>query len=137
MDELDGVPCKVLGYRITTRTQICLSCCVTAALELLVYVLVIVADFCVVHQHFHDLNTRYAVLTLGFLLLPAIGCFCSILVSPWQWPDIETDNRNEEVLEMVKFFGRQSLNLIFFPIAAVYRYICFFFYTEFVCDSFI
>lgn len=121
MDELDGVPCKVLGYQITTRTQICLSCCVTAALELLVYILVIVADISVVYQHFHDRNSHYASLTLGFLLLPAISCFISILISPWQWPDIESDSQKENTVKMAKFFGKQLFNLVFFPIAAVYR----------------
>lgn len=123
MDELDGVPCKLLGYKISTRTQICLSCCVTAALELIVYILVTAADIAVVIQHFRDSNPRYASLTLGFLILPAVGCFCSIVVSPWQWPDTDDDDRPQCGKEHIRFFLRQLYNMLCFPIAAIYRYV--------------
>lgn len=117
MEELDGVPCKVLGYPIKTRTQIYLSCLVTAILELFVYIVVVTTDICVAVQHLRDENLLYASLTLIFLCLPAIGCFCSIIVSPWQWP---ADNE-QCGKENFKFFLKQLNNLIFFPIASIYR----------------
>lgn len=123
MEELEGVPCKVLGYHITTRTQICLSCCVTSILELCVYLVVTAADTAVVVQHFRDTNRTYAILTLTFMLLPAIGCFCSIIVSPWQWPD-ENDydiEKNKCGKQHVIFFLKQLYNLLLFPIGATYR----------------
>lgn len=117
MEELDGVPQTVLGHQIKTRTQITLTCLVPTTLELFTYITVIVADLGVVVAHFKDSNNIYASLTLALICLPAIGCFCSIVVSPWQWPSDQAvcDRENS------RFFGRQTFNLIFFPVGAVYR----------------
>lgn len=119
MEELDGVPCKVLGYPIKTRTQIYLSCLVTAILELFVYIVVVTTDICLTVQHFRDGNPLYGSLTLICLCLPALACFCSIIVSPWQWP---ADNE-QCGKENIKFFLKQLGNLFFFPIASSYRYV--------------
>lgn len=128
MDELDGVPCSVLGYPIATRTQICLSCCVSAVLELLVYVVVVAADVAVIVQHWRDANALFAWLTGAWMVLPAVVCFVSVITSPWQWPAVDGDDDVTDGDAMcncgrahVWFVVRQLGNLVFFPVGAVYR----------------
>lgn len=132
MDQLDGAPCEVLGYHITTRTQICLTCCVSVVLELIVYVVLTIADIAVVIQHFRDANPLFAGLTLTFLWLPAVVCFCSVITSPWQWPSDgnEDDTIGEEFSSKHEFscgrtecwfFLHQLFNMLAFPVTAVYR----------------
>lgn len=128
MDEPDGVPCSVLGYHIHTRTQICLSYCVSAVLELLVYLVVLAADAAVIVQHWRDANASAAWLSAGWLALPAVCCFVAVISSPGQWPSVEGD---ADVLDgrvrcncgrqHVWFVVRQLGNLVFFPVGAVYR----------------
>lgn len=130
---LDGVPCSVLGYPITTRTQICLTCCLTAVLELLVYLIVVVADVAVIVQHWRDEQPLFAGLTTIWLVLPAFVCFVTVLTSPWQWPNDDDNDANDanggtrDVAAcycgrtQMLFVGRQMFNLCFFPIGAVYR----------------
>lgn len=129
MDELDGVPCSVLGYQITTRTQICLSCCVSAVCELLVYAVVVAADVGVIVQHCRDGRTTFAALTALWLVLPAVVSFVAVVASPWQWPadsDADINDDDDESLcncgrAQARFFVRQLANLLFFPVAAIYR----------------
>lgn len=119
---LDGVPCEILGYCITTRTQICLSCLATTILHLLVYLVVTTADIGVAVQHFRDDNQLYGSLTLALWYLPAIACFCSIVTSPWQWPETSSTGDSDGCnWQNGKFFGKQLFNLLLFPFSAVYR----------------
>lgn len=134
MDQLDGVPCALLGYHIKTRTQICLTCCISVVLELIVYLVLIAADSAVAVQHFRDGNPAYGGLTLGFVCLPAVVCFCSVVTSPGQWP--QSDGRGEDTPDgetadigdeiecgrvQCCFLMWQVFNLMAFPVAAVYR----------------
>lgn len=112
---LDGIPCKVLGYHITSRTHISLSCLTTKILQLLVYLVVTIADIGIIVQHFRDNNQLYGYLTVGLLCLPAIVCFCTIIVSPWHWPNQEKCGKQN-----VQFFCKQLFNLFCFPIASIY-----------------
>lgn len=116
MDEFDGIPKKVLGVDIKVKTQITLACLVTAILELLIYLTVTLADIAVTIQHFRDGNSMYGSLTVTILCLPAIICFISIMLSPWQWPEEEGCHS-----ENTTFLIKQLFNLICFPIGAVYR----------------
>lgn len=117
MDGLDGIPCKVFGHHIERKLHICLSCLATNILQLLVYLVVTVADIGIIVQHFRDGNQLYGFLTVGLLCLPAIVCFCAIIVSPWQWPN----QGNYCEVENVQFFGKQLFNLFCFPIASIFR----------------
>lgn len=117
-DVLDGVPCHVLGRTVKTRTQIFLSILLPASLELIVYLFLTTADAALSYQHFHDGNKLFGILTLTFLCLPALVCFCSVVTSAWYWPDVEGCGRQNWI-----FFSRQLLNLIIFPIGAIYRFV--------------
>lgn len=119
----DSGPCSVLGYRIRSRTQICLSGCVAAVLELLVYVVVLAADAAVIVQHWRDANALFAWLTALWLTLPAAVCFVTVLTSPWQWPDNSDNNAGscDCGLVQVRFVLRQLANMVFFPVGAIYR----------------
>lgn len=138
MDQLDGAPCEVLGYHIKTRTQICLTCCISVVLELIVYLVLIAADVAVAVQHFRDGNPEFGGLTLGFVCLPAVVCFVSVVTSPGQWPQqgdgaetltegirkptkFDDDDRIECGMVQCRFFMWQVFNLVAFPVAAVYR----------------
>lgn len=132
MDELDGVPCSVLGYHIKTRTQICLSCCVTAVLELLVYIVVLAADSACIVQHLRDAQPLIAGLTGLWMVLPAAVCFAAVIASPWQWPSDARDDAVDGSIgpgmaesscgsQHVWFVVRQLANLVFFPVGAIYR----------------
>lgn len=120
MDELDGAPNQVLGLRHKTRTQIVLKCLIPSILELLVYMTVIMADICVTIQHFRDKNPLFGAITLTLIWLPPIACFISIVISPWQWPDVDDEQSGCSTIH-VKFFGKQIFNFVLFPLGAVYR----------------
>ncbi|XP_021693472.1 uncharacterized protein LOC5569644 [Aedes aegypti] len=117
MDVLDGVPRCVLGYQVKTRTQIVFSFLIPVIFELLVYTVVITADVLVVVEHFRNDNPTWAWFTLSFMWLPAIACFAAVLSSPSQWP--ETIGFDERTL---RFVEKNLLVLVFFPVAAVYRF---------------
>ncbi|XP_062537338.1 uncharacterized protein LOC134205750 [Armigeres subalbatus] len=117
MDVLDGVPRCVLGYQVTTRTQIVFSFLIPVIFELLVYTVVITADVLVVVEHFRNGNPTWAWLSLSFMWLPAVACFAAVLSSPSQWPEtVGCDGRT------LRFAGKDVLILVFFPVAAVYRF---------------
>uniref|UniRef100_A0A336LRI3 XK-related protein n=1 Tax=Culicoides sonorensis TaxID=179676 RepID=A0A336LRI3_CULSO len=86
-DVLDGVPNKKLfGYQLKTKTQILLSYLIPTIIELCIYVILTVADVALIVQHFRDNHAIWAILTLIFVVLPAILCFITIITSPSQWP---------------------------------------------------
>lgn len=144
MDQLDGVPCEVLGYHIKTRTQICLTCCISVVLELIVYLVAFAADVAVVVQHLRDGNPVFGGLTAAFVWLPAVVCFCSVVTSPAQWPQSVCDDDGNGVAPsdevpvdgfecgavQCRFFVRQLFNLLAFPVGAVYRWV-----IEFGCHG--
>jgi len=117
MDELDGVPIKVLGYQVKTRTQIILSCLLPAILEVFVYIVLMTADTALTVRHYIDGHLLWGVLTLIFIWLPAIVCFASVMASPYHWPE-ETGCNTDSTL----FLLRQCFNLILFPIGAFNRF---------------
>lgn len=115
MDALDGVPERVLGYKVKTRWQISLNYLIPCVVELLVFISVIVIDSATVYQHLIDRQYFYAWITLGVIFVPAVLTFICVMMSD-QWP-----TESGCSTEKWKFFGRQLMNLLLFPICAVYR----------------
>jgi hypothetical protein len=115
MDPLDEVPEKVLGYKVKTRWQIALFYLIPCIVELMVYVSVTIIDVGVTYQHWIDRHRFYAMITILLILVPAFLTFVCVLLSD-QWPIQDDDTREKWI-----FFGRQLVNLFFFPIAAIYR----------------
>lgn len=85
-DVLDGVPKQLFGYQLKTKTQILLHYLLPAIVELCIYIILTVADVALIVQHFRDTHAIWASLTLTFVVLPAVLCFITIIVSPSQWP---------------------------------------------------
>lgn len=115
MDPLDLCPVKILGYSIKTRWQISLNYLIPCTIELLIYLCLMCTNFALIYQHFVDKNYLWAWATLAIIPAPAVICFICVMLSS-QWP--------EELgcgIEKWKFFARQLLNLLFFPICAIYR----------------
>lgn len=130
-DVLDGVPKHVLGWPIKTKTQITLTWIIPTVLELFVYIVLITSDISVCVQHFIEQNYVWASLTLAFIWLPAVLCFCTIITSPWQWPDYYVDNNNDCDCNRdpdgcstpcVQFVFRLIFNFVCFPVGAISRY---------------
>lgn len=117
MDVLDAPTC-VAGYNIKTKMQIVLTGLIPSIIQLLVYITITVVDIGLVVQHFLMNNVLWACLTLSFILAPSILCFSIIMVSPWQWPEKSGCSSKNRV-----FFIRQLLNMILFPLGAIYRYV--------------
>lgn len=115
MDPLEGVPVRILGYSVKTRWQISLSYLIPCIVELIVYLCLMVVDGATVYQHLLDRNYLYAYITLGVVFVPAGLTFICVLMSD-QWP-IEGRCGSEKW----KFFGLQVVNLLLFPLCAVYR----------------
>lgn len=115
MDPLDGVPVKILGYNVKTRWQISLSYLIPCAVELLVYISVMVIDGATIYQHFLDLKYLYAWISMGVIIAPAVFTFICVLFSD-QRP-IEAGCGSEKW----KFFARLLMNFLLFPICAIYR----------------
>lgn len=116
MDPLDEIPEKVLGYKVKTRWQIVLYYLIPCIVELMVYVSLTIIDVGVSYQHWIDRRRLYAAITISFIFVPAILTFVCVMLSD-QWP-IEGENSSKEKWI---FFGRQLVNLLLFPVAAVYR----------------
>lgn len=91
-DVIDGVPSQLFGYEIKTRTRIVLGYLLPAFLELNIYNVLMAADIALVVQHFCDGHNGWAMLTLSFILAPAVLCFLTIISSPSQWPQTENDD---------------------------------------------
>lgn len=115
MDPLEGVPVKILGYKVKTRWQISLNYLIPCTIELLVYISLMIIDSACVYQHFLDRHNLQAWLTLSVIFVPAVLTFNCVMISD-QWP-IETGCGSEKWT----FFGVQVLNLVLFPIFAIYR----------------
>lgn len=113
---MDGAPTCVAGYNIKTKMQIVLTCLVPTSIQLLVYITISVVDFGLVVQHFLVKNVLWACLTLSFILAPSLLCFIIIMFS--SWPEKSGCSSVN-----IKFFIRQLLNMIFFPLGAIYRYV--------------
>ena len=115
MDPLENIPEKILGYGVKTKWQITLNYLIPSIVELLVFITIIVVDSALVYQHIVDENYLWAWITLGIVVVPAILTFICVILSD-QWPI-------EDVFgcERRKFFGKQIINLLFFPLAATYR----------------
>lgn len=130
MDSVDCAPQCLLGWPIKTKTQIWFNWIIPIALELLVYVVLIVADVAVTYQHFHDGNHLWAWLTLTFIWLPAVLCFGSIITSPWNWPDYyaerdgggDTDAADGANKQCLQFILILAFNVLLFPIGSLARY---------------
>lgn len=116
MDCLDGAPKHILGFGVKSRTQIVITCLIPAIFELLCYTVLITADIYLTTRHFINNNVLWGALSLGFICLPALACFISVITSKWQWPESEGCHS-----ENIKFFFVQLFNLIFFPIGAINR----------------
>lgn len=140
LDDLDCNPRCLLGWPIKTRTQIWLNWIVPTALELFVYLVLIVADCSVVALHFLDGNPHWGALTLTFVWVPVFLCFCSIITSPWQWPDYYATDIDEvddgegggggggaggggggASKPCLLFILRLTANVLLFPVFAVFR----------------
>lgn len=115
MDPLDGVPVKVLGFKVKTRWQITLNYLIPCIFELLVYISLMVIDGALVYQHLYDRHLFYAWITLGVIFVPAVVTFICVMLSD-QWP-VELGCGSEKG----KFFARQLVNLLTFPFCAIYR----------------
>lgn len=115
MDPLDGIPERVLGYKVKTKWQISLNYLIPCSVELLVYISLMVIDGAVVYQHLLDRNYFYAWVTLGVIFIPAVLTFFCVLISD-QWPE-EAGCGSEKW----KFFARLLVNFLLFPFCAIYR----------------
>lgn len=115
MDPLENVPVKILGFSVKTRWQITLNYMIPSIIELIIYITVIVVDGALVYQHMLDKNYLLAWITMGIVIVPAIFTFICVMVSD-QWP-IEEGFGSEKR----KFLYRQIINLVVFPIGALYR----------------
>lgn len=115
MDPLEGVPVKILGYKVKTKWQVSLNYLIPCVVELLVYISLMVIDGACVYQHLLDRHSLQAWLTLGVIFVPAVLTFICVMMSD-QWPS-ESGCSSEKW----KFFGLQVLNLLLFPIFAIYR----------------
>lgn len=117
MDPLEGIPVKILGFGVKTRWQISFHYLIPCAIELLVYISLMVIDGATVYQHLLDRKYLFAWLTLGIVFVPAVLTFFCVMLSD-QWPT-ESGCGSEKW----KFFARQSMNLLLFPFCAVYRWV--------------
>lgn len=115
MEPLDGIPVKILGYNVKTRWQISLNYLIPCVVEILVYISMMVVDGATFYQHLLDRHSLYAWLTLGVVFVPAVITFFCVLISD-QWP-IENGCGSLKW----KFFARIVINLLLFPICAIYR----------------
>uniref|UniRef100_A0A6E8V4Y0 XK-related protein n=1 Tax=Anopheles coluzzii TaxID=1518534 RepID=A0A6E8V4Y0_ANOCL len=117
MDALDGVPRSVLGYPVKTRTQIVATFLVPVIFELMLYIVLTTADILITVEHFRNGAPTWAWFTLTLIWLPAVVCFCSIVSTPERWPErIGFDERTG------RFLFNQVAILVFFPLAALYRF---------------
>lgn len=123
---MDAVECAskcLLGLPIKSKAQIWFNWIIPIVLELLVYIVLIVADFAVTYQHFIDGNHLWAGLTLSFIWLPAILCFCSIIASPRNWPEYYSQSGEAGVCQQcLQFFLILIVNVLLFPVGAFIRY---------------
>lgn len=123
MDQLDGIPERVLGLRVKSRWQIVFHYLLPCAMELVVYVSLSTIDVGVAYRHWIDRNRLYAAITLALTLVPALLTFVCVMLSD-QWPTSQNDDSGSGWCGSKSywhFFARQLVNLVCFPIAAVYR----------------
>lgn len=125
MDAVECAPKCLLGWPIKSKAQIWFNWIIPITLELLVYVVLIVADVAVTYQHFIDGNHLWAGLTLSFIWLPALLCFLTVIASPKNWPEYFS-TAEEEVDKGVGKLCLQFLlillvNVVLFPIGSLAR----------------
>jgi hypothetical protein len=115
MDPLDGVPERILGFKVKTRWQISFNYLIPCVIELFVFVSLMTVDGALVYQHLLDRHYLYAWITLGIIFVPpALTFVCVIFSDLWPAADDEDDGK-------CQFFGRQVTNLLLFPFCAIYR----------------
>lgn len=120
MDPVECAPKCLLGWPIKSKTQIWFNWIVPIVLELLVYVVVIVADFAVTYQHFVDGNHLWAGLTLGFIWLPALLSFITVIATPRNWPDY-VEGGEGLGHRCLQFLLIVLVNVLLFPFGAMAR----------------
>ncbi|KAM7344780.1 uncharacterized protein ACRADG_011371 [Cochliomyia hominivorax] len=108
-------PHHILGLTIRSRTRIYVSYVIPNILELLVYIVQIVADCAVSYQHFKSHQPDFGWATLFLILVPPVVTCILILSSKSQWVK-PTQNATR-----VKFVCIQLLQMILFPFFVVYR----------------
>lgn len=124
MDAVECAPQCLLGWPIKSKAQIWFNWIIPVTLELLVYVVLTVADVAVTYQHFIDGNHLWAGLTLSFIWLPAILCFCTVIASPQNWPDYYAppgDNDGGACNLCLQFILILIVNVFLFPIGSLAR----------------
>lgn len=120
MDQLDGIPERVLGLRVKSRWQIVLHYLLPSVMELIVYVSLSTIDIGVAYRHWTDRHRLYALITLALILVPALLTFVCVMLSD-QWPLTEEGGGCCGSKSHWHFFALQLVNLVCFPIAAIYR----------------
>ncbi|XP_023301598.2 uncharacterized protein LOC111683728 [Lucilia cuprina] len=108
-------PHHILGLTIRSRTRIYVSYILPNVLELLVYIVQIVADCAVSYQHFKSHQTDFGWGTLSLILLPPVVTCVLVLSSKAQW--IKPKQNGTQV----KFVCMQLLQMVLFPFFVIYR----------------
>jgi len=112
---MDNIAVKVIGYNLKTRWQITFSYLIPCIIELLVYITVMVVDGALIYQHFLDGNQSLALITLSFLIIPALITFVTSILAP---ADPYSESKSTSILRL---FLIQFLYLMIFPMCALYR----------------
>ena len=112
---MDNIPVQIIGYNIKTRWQITLSYLIPCIIELLVFITVMVTDSALIFQHIADGNQLTAMITMSFIIIPAVVTFIITILKP---ADPFSDSKPTSILRLISF---QFFYLIFFPICALYR----------------
>uniref|UniRef100_A0A1A9UIX6 XK-related protein n=1 Tax=Glossina austeni TaxID=7395 RepID=A0A1A9UIX6_GLOAU len=106
-------PHKILGYTIRSRTRIYVSFIIPRVLELLIFVVEIVADTAVSYQHFKARQLAFAWSTLILVWIPPLVTFMIITCSE--------SYRKEAQQSLWKFLSLQLLKLLMFPVFMTYN----------------
>uniref|UniRef100_A0A1B0C7X4 XK-related protein n=1 Tax=Glossina palpalis gambiensis TaxID=67801 RepID=A0A1B0C7X4_9MUSC len=106
-------PHKILGYTIRSRTRIYVSFIIPRVLELLIFIVEIVADSAVSYQHFKVRQLAFAWSTLILIWTPPLVTFLIITRSEGY--------RKESQQSLWKFLSLQLLKLLVFPVFMIYN----------------
>lgn len=110
-----GPPHHILGLTIHSRTRIYVSYIIPNVLELLVYIVQIVADSAVSYQHFKSHQSDFGWATLSLILVPPVVTCVLVLSSKSQWIKPK-QNRTRK-----KFVCMQLLQMVMFPFFVIFR----------------
>ncbi|XP_037806659.1 uncharacterized protein LOC119600476 [Lucilia sericata] len=108
-------PHHILGLTIRSRTRIYVSYIIPNVLELLVYIVQIVADCAVSYQHFKSHQSDFGWGTLSLILVPPVVTCVLVLSSKAQWIKPKQNGTR------VKFVCMQLLQMVLFPFFVIYR----------------